>query len=285
MTKKRGLGRGLSSLIPVDESTENKTGLISVHIDDIEPNPHQPRGAFDSSTLDELASSIKEHGLIQPIIASAENGRYVIIAGERRWRAAKLAGLEELQVIVKEATPQAMLEIALVENIQRDDLNPLEEAHAYRQLIDEFGLTQQDVSQRVGKSRSTVANVVRLLLLPDTVQSAILDGKISGAHARALLPLPTPEAQTAMLSTITKRNLSVREVEAIVKKILAGEKPTTKPAKKRSPEIKEFEAQFQQSLGTKVNIQEGSKGGKIVIHYYSNEDLEAIYQSIVGEGL
>lgn len=284
MTKRRALGRGLSSLIPVDESLDAGTGMITVGIDEIEPNPHQPRGNFDKDSLSELAVSIKEHGLIQPIIVTSnDGGKYIIIAGERRWRAADLAGLDELQVIIKEATPQSMLEMALVENIQRDDLNAIEEAHAYRQLIDEFGLTQEDVSRRVGKSRSTVANVVRLISLPVNIQTAVLNGDISGAHARALLPLPTPESQSSLMNTIIKRDMSVRQVEDIVKKILAGEKPKAALPKQRSPEVVELESQFQRSLGTKVSIQEGKKGGKIIIHFYSGEDLEAIYESIVGD--
>ena len=284
MTKRRGLGRGLSSLIPVDESFDASTGMITVRIDEIEPNPHQPRGNIDKSSLNELAVSIKEHGLIQPIIVTSnDKGKYIIIAGERRWRAADLAGFDELQVIIKEATPQSMLEMALVENIQRDDLNAIEEAHAYRQLIDEFGLTQEDVSRRVGKSRSTVANIVRLISLPINIQSAVLDGDISGAHARALLPLPTPESQSSLMNTIIKRDLNVRQVEDIVKKMLAGEKPKPTLPKQRSPEVVELESQFQRSLGTKVTIQEGKKGGKIIIHFYSGEDLEAIYESIVGD--
>jgi ParB family chromosome partitioning protein len=234
----------------------------------------------------ELANSIRAHGLIQPIIVTRdENDKFTLIAGERRWRAAELAGLDEVPVVVKEATPQGMLEMALIENIQRDDLNALEEALAYDQLITDFGLTQDDVAKRVGKSRPTVANMVRLLNLPRNVQSAIINGQISGAHARALLPLTTPESQMAVMNSIIKSSLSVRQVEAIVKKILAGEKPKPKPklVTKLSPELTDLEEKFTQFLGTKVSIQHGSKGGKVVIHYYSDEELQAIYEIIVDD--
>jgi ParB family chromosome partitioning protein len=284
MTKRRGLGRGLSSLIPVEDESSAPEGLVTVHISLIEPNPHQPRGSIEDSGLADLVASIKALGLIQPLIVttSAVN-QYTLIAGERRWRAARLAGLTHVQVIVKEATSLEMLEMALVENIQRADLNPIEEAHAYRQLINDFGQTQSEVASRIGKSRSTVANIVRLLNLPPDIQTAVVQGKISGAHARALLPLPTPEAQTAITKNIIKQDLSVRQVEAIVKKILEGEKPKPLQPTQLSPEHLELESQFRERLGTRVNIQKGAKGGKIIIHFYSDEDLQAIIESIIGD--
>ncbi len=283
MTKRRGLGRGLNSLIPpAGESEQAENGLRLVAVEAISPNPHQPRSSMDEVKLAELADSIQEHGLIQPLVVRQASGdRYTLIAGERRWRAAALAGLQKVPVVVKDATPQAMLEMALIENIQRDDLNALEEALAYQQLINEFGLTQEEVAKRVGKSRPTVANVVRLLNLPENIQAAIAEGKISGAHARALLPLPTPEAQSAVMKIILKRDLSVRQVEAIVKKMLSGEKPKPKPVTNLPPELTALEEQFRQSLGTKVNIQHGPKGGKVIIHYYSDEELQNIYEAIV----
>lgn len=283
MSKKRGLGRGLSALIPTSETGEFDTGLQRLPLSRISPNPHQPRSVVDKEKLAELAASIKEHGLIQPLIVTQDGDAYTLIAGERRWRAAQLAGQKEVLVIVKEATPQAMLELALIENIQRADLNPLEEAFAYQQLMDEFGLTQEEVAQRVGKGRSTVANLVRLLTLPQNIQQAVIDGRISGAHARALLPLPTPERQTRAMHQIIRLNLSVRQTESLVKKLLAAKKPKPKAKKTLPAELAALQNQFEQSLGTPVNIQKGSKGGKVVIHFYSDEELQAIYDAIVGE--
>jgi ParB family chromosome partitioning protein len=255
-----------------------------VPLDSISPNPHQPRSKVDQAKLAELAASIREHGLIQPLIVTETSaGSYALIAGERRWRAATLAGLNELPVVVKEATPQEMLELAIIENVQRDDLNAIEEAVAYQQLIDDFGMTQEDVAKRVGKSRPTVANLVRLLKLGPDVQAAVVDGRISGAHARALLPLPTPESQRAVMQTIVKNDLSVRQVEALVKKMLVGSKPKPKNVRRVAPEMVALADEISQSLGTKVDIQQGAKGGKVVIHYFSDEELQAIFESIVGE--
>jgi ParB family chromosome partitioning protein len=239
---------------------------------------------MDEGELAELAASIREHGLIQPLIVNrVDENRYTLIAGERRWRASKIAGLGQVPVVIKDATPQDMLELALIENIQRADLNALEEATAYQHLMVEFGLTQEEVADRVGKSRPTVANMVRLLNLPDNVQAAILDGRISGAAARALLPLPTPEAQTALMNTIVKQGLSVRQVEAIVKKMLTAEKPKPKTPKRLPAELVALESQFRQSLGTRVNIEKKGQGGKVIIYYYSDEELQSIYEAVTGD--
>lgn len=285
MSKRSGLGRGLSSLIPPDEQEERaESGLLMVPVTSISPNPLQPRTEMDGDSLAGLSTSIQEHGLIQPLIVRRDDqGGYTLIAGERRWRAAQMAGMEEVPVVLKEASSQEMLEIALIENIQRADLNPIEEAHAYQQLIDDFALTQDEVSRRVGKSRSTIANTLRLLNLPSSIQAAVLGGKISGAHARALLPLDTEEAQTAVMGSIINRDLSVRQVEEIVKKINSASKPTPEPARALPPEWSFLQAQFRQSLGTKVDIQKGPKGGKVVIHFYSDEDLQSLYEIIVDE--
>lgn len=283
--KKRGLGRGLGALIPGEsETTQPETGILTVEVTSIQPNPHQPRSVMDEEKLDELAASIREHGLIQPLIVTKRPGGYILIAGERRWRASQLAGLTEVPVVVKETTPQEMLELAIIENIQRADLNALEEAYAYRQLMDEFGLTQEEVAKRVGKGRSTVANLVRLIGLPEPIQEAVINGRLSGAHARALLPLPTPEAQIAAMNQVLKLNLSVRQTETLVKNLLQEEKPKPKPKKTLPPELLHVQSQFQDSLGTRVNIEtSGKKGGRVVIHYYSDEELQAIYDAIVGE--
>ncbi|HFE67069.1 MAG TPA: ParB/RepB/Spo0J family partition protein [Chloroflexi bacterium] len=285
MSKKRGLGRGLGALIPSDIATplDESSSVRIVPVQAISPNPHQPRSVMDEAKLAELAASIREHGLIQPLIVTRQGDKYILIAGERRWRAAQRAGLAEAPVIVKEATPQAMLELAIIENIQRADLNPLEEAYAYRQLMEEFGLTQEEVAQRVGKGRSTVANLVRLTNLPPEIQQAVADGRISGAHARALLSLPTPEAQINAMNVVIKRRLNVRETEALVKKLLLDKPPAPKTRRRLSPEMADLQNQFRERLGTKVNIElsDSGEGGKVVIHYYSDEDLQAIYEAIV----
>ncbi len=285
MAKKRGLGRGLSSLIPPGETeSSEENGLFHVSIGDISPNPHQPRSSMNEDKLTELAASISERGLIQPLIVTrVSDNNYTLIAGERRWRAAKIAGLTQVPVLVIEASTQDMLELAIIENVQRDDLNAMEEALAYQHLISDFGLTQEQVSSRVGKSRSTVANLVRLLNLPIDVQGAVADGRISGAHARALLPLATTEAQIDVMNLTINRELSVRQVEALVKKRLEGVKPKPKPVGSQSPELAELESRFRQSLGTKVNIHGNDRRGKVVIHYYSDEELQAIYEAITGE--
>jgi ParB family chromosome partitioning protein len=239
--------------------------------------------------LEELAASIREVGLIQPLIVqqlpdSGEAGqaRYQLITGERRWRAARLAGLQQVEVIVKEATPQQMLELALVENIQRADLNPLEEAQAYEQLIEEFGLTQEAIADRVGRSRVGVANTVRLLRLPEEVKQALLSGAISEGHARALLMLDEDEARLLALRTVIKRHLSVRQTEELVRRLQAATR-TISRQRTRSPEAEALEGKFRESLGTKVDLFRSRKGGKLVVYFYSDEDLQALYERIVGE--
>ena len=281
MSKRRGLGKGLEALIPVGE--EPTGGLRQIPVTAITPNPMQPRTALDPEALAELAASIGEHGLLQPLVVARQGPeRYQLIAGERRWQAARLAGLETVPVVIKEATPQQLLELALVENIQRADLNPLEEAAAYRQLVDEFGLTQEQVAARVGKSRVAVTNTLRLLKLPPQVQQALADGTIREGHARALLALPTPEAQVAALKTVVNQALSVRQTEELVRRLRA-EPPTAKPQPPSDPEIEALEARFRGVLGTKVTLHKNRKGrGRLVIHFYSEEELQAIYDLIIG---
>ena len=282
--KRQALGRGLDALFsPAGERSASEAGVRQVAIERIIPNPRQPRTVMDDDKLAELAASIKIHGLIQPIIVTETVEGFVLIAGERRWRASRLAGLEQIPVVVKETTPQDMLELALIENVQRADLNALEEAHAYRQLLDEFGLTQEAVAERVGKARSTVANLVRLLTLPEVIQAAVNDGRLSGAHARALLPLPSSEMQIAAMNQIIKLGLSVRQTETLVTNLMAESKPEAKPRRELSPELVDIQGQFEAALGTRVNIEKGAKGGRVVIHFYSDDDLNAIYESIVGE--
>lgn len=281
MKQRSGLGRGLEALIPAGKDQPQSLAVRQVLVENITPNPRQPRTVMDNEALLELSASIKEHGLIQPLIVTGSPPLFTLIAGERRWRAAQLAGLTEVPVIVKETTPQEMLELAIIENIQRADLNAMEEAFAYRQLMDEFGLTQEEVSDRVGKGRSTVANFVRLLNLPPEAQQAVLDGHISGAHAREILRLPTEDMQIIATKSIVKLQLSRRQTITLIDNLLAEKKPAPKERKTLSPEYLALQEEFEQSLGTRVNIVQGDKGGRVVIHYYNDEDLQAIYDNIV----
>jgi ParB family chromosome partitioning protein len=278
---KHGLGKGLGALIPTTSPSAEASGVRMVPVDRITPNPRQPRHSIDPAGLEELAASIREHGLIQPLIVTAAGDRYQIIAGERRWAAARLAGLAEVPVLVKDATPQQMLELALVENIQRADLNPLEEATAYRQLMDEFGLTQEAVAERVGKNRSTVANIVRLLNLPPEIQASLAAGEISEGHARALLRLEDWPRQMAVLRRIRERGLSVRQTEELVRRLV--EPPPASPGRPRAPETEALETRFRDALGTKVSLHRSKKGGRLVVYFYSDEELQGIYENIVGD--
>jgi ParB family chromosome partitioning protein len=264
---------------------ERAGGIAEVPVSAISPNPMQPRMTLNREALAELAASIVEHGLIQPLIVTAQGPeRYQLIAGERRWQAARLAGLATVPVIVKEATPQQVLELALVENIQRADLNPLEEAAAFRQLIEDFGLTQEQIAERVGKSRVAVTNTLRLLRLPAEVKQALADDLISEGHARALLALPSDEAQISALKMVVDRGLSVRQTEELVRR-LKGEAEPKQPKAPLPPEARALEDGFRATLGTKVNLVRNRKGrGRLVIHFYSEEELQAIYDLIVGNG-
>ncbi len=288
-SRHRGLGRGLGALIP---GAETPSGLTQVRVDDITANPRQPRHEMGTETLRELADSILEHGMIQPLIVTeqavsegAGGTHYQLIAGERRWRAAMLAGLEWVPVLIKEATPEETLELALVENIQRADLNPLEEANAYRQLIDEFGLTQEQVAKRVGRNRVTVTNSLRLLRLPDEVQGALLAGRISEGHARALLGLPGQSLQIDVLRAIEKRTLSVRQTEEVVRRLTASSAAKEEAPDAAAPETRALEDRFRRALGTKVSLFRSRRGGRLVIYFFSDEELEALYDQIVGEDL
>jgi ParB family chromosome partitioning protein len=259
-----------------------------VPVDAIGPNPRQPRQILDSSTLAELAASIREHGLIQPLIVTRApleaEVTYTLIAGERRWRAAKMAGLSEVPVIVREATPQAMLEWALVENIQRADLNPLEEAAAYRALMDEFGLTQEQVAARVGKSRAAVANSVRLLNLAEPVKEALGTGQISEGHARALLSLPDEPSQVTALELILRRGYNVRQTEELVRRMLMAVQTEANPKPEDDPwalEIRALEEQLRAALGTRVHLSRSRQGGRLVIYFYSEEELQALYERLI----
>jgi len=285
VAKKQGLGRGLGALIPPAPKTDASAGPVEIPVARIVPNPHQPRQAMDEAKLHELAASIREHGVIQPIVVTRAGEAYQIVAGERRWRAARLAGLTHVPVFVKETTPQQMLEMALVENIQRADLNPLEEAEAYAHLMNEFGLTQEEVARKVGKSRAAVANTLRLLKLPDELKAALAAGQISEGHARALLGLPTPKLQRDALQTVIRRSLNVRQTETLVRQLVAApEKPKKSPVP-LSPHDRDMLRRFQERLGTKVEMSrtDSSGEGKIVIHFYSDEELQAVFEAILGD--
>jgi ParB family chromosome partitioning protein len=284
MARKGGLGKGLDALIPDEflsgEEPTEKFAPISM----IVPNPLQPRSTMTEENLAELAESIKEHGVLQPLIVShdAVTGQYTLIAGERRLRAAKLAGLDSVPVIVRNVTETERLELALIENVQRADLSPLETAEAYRQLAEDFHLSHDEISARVGKSRVSVTNTLRLLKLPATVQQELAEGRISEGHARALLALNSTQAQLAVLQAVLRLGLNVRQTEELVRKYsgIKPEKPSEKPV---DPEIKAIEERLQESLGTKVVLHHGNRGGTLVIHYYSDEELSGLLAHILKE--
>ena len=280
---KRGLGKGLDVMIPerITEAVEvienvSRETLLPVH--EIEPNKSQPRKNFDEEALKELSDSIKQYGIIQPLIVQKRDKYYEIIAGERRWRAARIAGLKEIPVIIKDYTPQETIEVALIENIQREDLNPLEEAQAYQRLIKEYQLTQEELADKVSKSRVTITNSLRLLKLDERVQQMLTDELLTGGHARALLSLEDKNFQYETACKIIDKKLSVRDTEKLVKQMLKG-KPTKKPAVADDNDYiyRDLEEKLKNIIGTKVSINRKQKNkGKIEIEYYSNEDLERI---------
>jgi len=282
MAKKSGLGKGLDALLPAAEEQFQDRGIRLIPTGNISPNPRQPRANFNSEELDELAISIREHGVIQPLLITAGEtpGSYILIAGERRLLAAKSIDMEQVPAIIREATDQELVELALIENVQREDLGPLETAEAYRQLNEDFGLSHEEIAARVGKSRTTITNTMRLFNLADEVKQALALGTISEGHARALLSLNNENAQVAVLDSILKQSLNVRQTEQLVRK-LGGEKPETAPPIQPGPEVKALEEQLRQRLGTKVSLNQKSKGGTLTIHYYSAEELDALIAIIL----
>jgi len=306
MPKHSGLGKGLDALIPSssfqqeqvsqDEARpqpRNMGGVLSVPVDQIIPNPRQPRSHFETAALDELAASIKEHGVIQPLLVSrndpstvsgqSQGASYTLIAGERRWQASKLAGLTEVPVIVRQTSDQQKLELALIENVQRADLNSLEEANAYRQLSDEFQLSHEEIAVRVGKSRVAVTNTLRLLKLPEAVQQALVDGRVSEGHARALLALSTPQSMEAAMKIVISQEMTVRQTEELVRK-LSGEKRSAAPRPGPSPDTLALEERLRGSLGTKVSLKAGKKGdGSLTVYFYSEEELNALLARLLDE--
>lgn len=286
----KGLGKGLDSMIPPKRTARaqaqdsaanknaNKSGEVILKINDVEPNKNQPRRTFNEDSLIELSESIKQHGIVQPLVVAKQKDYYEIIAGERRWRAAKIAGLKEVPVIIKDYSPQEIMEVALIENIQREDLNPIEEAKAYKNLIDEYNLKQDQVAEKVSKSRTAVTNALRLLKLDDRVQEMLINENISSGHARALLGLDDAEKQYNIATQIFDEKLSVRETEKLVKQINRPEHPP-KPKKELKNDFvyRDIEEKLKEKIGTKVKINRKTEDkGKIEIEYYSPEELEKI---------
>jgi len=274
MVNKRGLGKGLGALIPESEESD-KNSIIEIKITDIEANEMQPRKAFDDETLANLSESIKEHGVVQPIIVRKVGNTYQIIAGERRWRASRIAGKRTIPAIVKECSNLEVMELALIENLQREDLNSIEEAQAYKSLIEEYDMTQEEISKKIGKSRPAIANSLRLLQLPQVIKNLIAEGKITQGHARALLAISGEKRQLEMAEKIINEQLNVRQIEKMAK--------DTKVKKKKQAllnnyqiEINQLEERLKAALGTKVTIQHKNNKGKIEIEYYSNEELDRI---------
>ena len=286
----KGLGKGLDSMIPPKRTARaqaqdsaanknaNKSGEVILKRNDVEPNKNQPRRTFNEDSLIELSESIKQHGIVQPLVVAKQKDYYEIIAGERRWRAAKIAGLKEVPVIIKDYSPQEIMEVALIENIQREDLNPIEEAKAYKNLIDEYNLKQDQVAEKVSKSRTAVTNALRLLKLDDRVQEMLINENISSGHARALLGLDDAEKQYNIATQIFDEKLSVRETEKLVKQINRPEQPP-KPKKELKNDFvyRDIEEKLKEKIGTKVKINRKTEDkGKIEIEYYSPEELEKI---------
>ncbi len=283
---KKGLGRGLDSLFGGfndDEVKEEKkveveivNNSTEIEISLIDRNPEQPRKNFDEKALNELSISIKEHGIIQPIIVRKENNRYIIIAGERRWRAARLAGLKTVPCLIKEYSNQQVSEIAIIENLQREDLNPIESAKAIKNLMEQYSLTQEQVADKIGKSRSAITNTLRLLTLPDSIINLVETNKLTAGHARALLGLDNVDIQKKIALVAVEKQLSVRDVENLVREAEKPQKDTKKIEK--SLELKDFESKIKRYLSTKVQIKGNDDKGKIIIDYYTKADLERIYE-------
>jgi ParB family chromosome partitioning protein len=281
---KKGLGRGLDALISSAESLEEAgNSILEVKINEVEPNREQPRKVFDQEKLQTLAESIKEHGVVQPIIVKKGETGYVIVAGERRWRASKIAGLKTVPVIVKGISSKEMMEIALIENLQREDLNPIEEAEAYQKLIDEYEMTQEEVSKVVGKSRAAVANSVRLLNLSDEIKEMLSDGRLTSGHARTIISLTDKERQKELANLIADKKLNVRDAE----KLAAREEKkgiVKKPVSKNNIEVSDIEEKLRSTYGTKINLVRGRNKGKIIFEYYSNDEFDRIVDMLINYG-
>ena len=292
-SSRKALGRGLSALLPSTRplappsavvQSAPPPGPLRIPIDEIDPNPLQPRSSFQADRLAELAQSIREHGIIQPLIVRSAVGRYQLVAGERRWRAAKIAGLSQVPVIVQDYADDRLMEVALIENIQREDLNPIEVAHAFERLVRDHKLSHEQIAQRTGKDRTTITNMLRLLRLPGDIQLLLAEHRLSMGHARALLSLPTPELQIQVAERIASEGLSVRQVERLVQKMTGPRVPKAVEQVDPDPNLKFAIEQLERVLGTRVRVVEKShQRGRIEIDYYSLEDLQRIYEMLVGE--
>jgi len=282
---KKGLGRGLDALLsPADAQESSRDSVFEVKINDVEPNTGQPRKVFDQEKLQALAESIKEYGVVQPIIVKQEGSRYIIVAGERRWRAAKLAGLKTIPVVVKDLSTKQVMEIALIENLQREDLNPIEEAEAYRKLIDEYNMTQEEVSRLVGKSRAAIANSVRLLSLAKEIQDMLTDGRLTSGHARTLVAIEDQKRQKELADLIVRKGLNVREAERLAAqegKKTAEKKPGLKQDDYETAHLVE---DLRTIFGTKIDLHRGKDRGRIVIEYYSNDEFDRIIEILLNAG-
>ena len=279
MALERGLGKGLGALLGDAALQAQEGGSLSLPISQVEPGLKQPRKRFDESALQDLADSIRTHGVIQPLtVRRLSSGYYQIIAGERRWRAAKLAGLTEVPAVIIEADDRKVMELGLIENLQREDLNPVEEANGYKVLMEEYGLTQEEVAHRVGKSRPAVANALRLLALPDPVHQLLEEGKLSSGHARAILAAHSGELQKKLAQKVIAEDLSVRQTEALAKRLAAGEKepPSPPPGPDLSIYLRAAEKSLATRFGRKVHIVSGKKKGKVELEYYNPEDLNTL---------
>src|SRR4030043_1495182 len=284
-TKRLALGKGVGALLPEYGQPEPKT-LLYCGIEEIIPNRSQPRKHFDETKLQQLAEAVKEKGILEPLIVRRIDGGYELIVGERRWRAAQKAGLKEVPVVVKEADRREVLEISLIENLQREDLNPIEAAESFKHLLEEFNIRQEDLSQRIGKDRTTITNTLRLLKLPLEVRNQLLQNRITSGHARAILSLESKEKQKELCALIIKKGLSVREAEAIARRWSERAPRVAIPAKKGSDlesQMNSLQDSLRKYLGTKVHITQKGKRGKIEIEYYSYEDLERIVEAILGK--
>lgn len=273
---KKGLGKGLGALLDSAESENN--GIRFMKLNEIEPNTGQPRKHFNDEKLTQLAESIKQHGVVQPLIVKRDEDVYKIVAGERRWRAARLAGLDSVPVIVRDLSSKQVMEIALIENLQREDLNPIEEAEAYEKLMNEFGMTQEDISITVGRSRPAIANSIRLLSLNEKIRGFVINGDLSSGHARALLTIDDFTKQMKLAEEIINKGMNVRDTEKLVKK--AANNKIIRAAKKIDEDIMAIEERFREILGTKVKLVSNKKSGKILIEYYSMKELERIIEMI-----
>lgn len=281
---RKALGRGLGALLSSDRTIDLGVGPSDVDLDSIVPGPMQPRMHFDEASLQSLAESIRSHGIVQPLLVRRRDGGFQLIAGERRWRAAKLAGLARVPVIVKEVPDESLLEIALIENIQREDLNPIEEAQAYKKLIENVGLTQESLASRVGRDRSYITNYLRLLRLPDDLQQLVKEGRLSTGHARTLLALIHPDQQRRLARQIIDGGLSVRTTEQMVHRMVE-EKPAKNPAAPRAvdPNVRAAETKLRRALGTQVKILMSEQGrGKVEISFFNSQDLDRIYNLLMG---